>query len=168
MHAIRAAKAFTGRNKVVKMEGGYHGSHDAAEISIVPPLELAGADDSPHAIAECEGLFRGVVDDVVVVPFNEIEATSRILQQHQDDLAAVIAESVMGVRGMLPAQPDYLRLLRQTTQECGALLVFDEVITLRLAYGGMQEVHGIKPDLTTLGKIIGGGLPMGAFWDGRM
>lgn len=163
MNAIRAAKAFTGRNKVLKMEGGYHGSHDAAEISIVPPLELAGPDDAPEAVAECDGLFRGVLDDIVVAPFNKIEATSRIIEQHRDDLAAVIVEPVMGVGGMLPAETDYLRFLRRATQECGALLVFDEVITFRLAPGAMQEVYGIKPDLTALGKIIGGGLPVGAF-----
>jgi len=163
MNAIRAAKAFTGRNKILKMEGGYHGSHDAAEISIVPALELAGSDDAPFAVAECEGLFRGVLDDVVVAPFNEIEATARIVQQHRDDLAAVIVEPVMGVGGMLPAQLEYLHFLREVTQECGALLILDEVITFRLAYGGSQEVYGINPDLTALGKIIGGGLPVGAF-----
>jgi glutamate-1-semialdehyde 2,1-aminomutase len=167
MNAIRAAKAFTGRNKIVKMEGGFHGSHDAFEISVVPPLELAGPDDAPLGNLEIPGLFTNVLKDVVVAPFNDIQATSRIIENFRSELAAVIVEPVLGVGGMLPASRDYLAFLRQATTDCGALLVFDEIITFRLAYGGMQEVYDIRPDLTALGKIIGGGLPVGAFGGSR-
>jgi len=163
MGAIRAAKAFTGRNKIIKMEGGYHGSHDAAEVSLAPDVALAGPDDAPYSVASSRGIFRGVLQDVVVAPFNNIEATSALIRRHKDDLAAVIVEPMMGSGGMIAASPEYLRTIREETESCGALLIFDEVITFRMAYGGAQEVYQVKPDLTALGKIIGGGFPVGAF-----
>src|SRR5215510_10434374 len=163
MGAIRAAKAFTGRNKIIKMEGGYHGSHDAAEVSLAPDVALAGPDDSPYSVGSSRGLFQGVLADVVVAPFNNIEATSALIRRHGDDLAAVILEPMMGSGGMIVALPEYLRAVRQETEACGALVIFDEVITFRLAYGGAQEIYQVKPDLTALGKIIGGGFPVGAF-----
>ena len=163
MGAIRAAKAFTGRNKIIKMEGGYHGSHDAAEVSLAPDVSLAGPDDTPYAVRSSRGIFQGVLQDVVVAPFNNIEATSALIRRHADDLAAVILEPMMGSGGMIAASPEYLRAVRQETESCGALLIFDEVITFRVSYGGAQEVYQAKPDLTALGKIIGGGFPVGAF-----
>lgn len=163
MGAIRAAKAFTGRNKIIKMEGGYHGSHDAAEVSLAPEVELAGPSDSPYSVGSSRGLFQGVLKDVIVAPFNNIEATSSLIRRHGDDLAAVIVEPMMGSAGMIVASPEYLQAVRQATESCGALLIFDEVITFRLAYGGAQEIYDVKPDLTALGKIIGGGFPVGAF-----
>ncbi|HEX3682854.1 MAG TPA: aspartate aminotransferase family protein [Bryobacteraceae bacterium] len=163
LNAIRAAKAFTGRNKILKMEGGFHGTHDAAEISVAPAKLNAGPVTAPASIAATEGLFRGVPQDVVVAPFNNIEATRAILAHHAADLAAVIIEPVMGVAGMIPATREYLCILREETQRYGALLIFDEILTLRLAFGGAQEAYGVRPDLTTLGKIIGGGFPIGAF-----
>jgi len=163
MGAIRAAKAFTGRNKIIKMEGGYHGSHDAAEVSLAPEVELAGPADSPYSVGSSRGLFQGVLKDVVVAPFNNIEATCSLIRRYGDDLAAVIIEPMMGAAGMIVASRDYLQAVRQATESCGALLIFDEVITFRLAYGGAQEIYDVKPDLTALGKIIGGGFPVGAF-----
>jgi glutamate-1-semialdehyde 2,1-aminomutase len=163
MSAVRAAKAFTGRNKVLKIEGGYHGSHDMAAISVAPPIAEAGPSEEPRSIPGTPGLFAGVVADVVIAPFNHNQAAARIIERHGSDLAAVIVEPVMGSAGMIPAQVEYLQLLRSATESCGALLIFDEVITFRLAYGGAQEHYRIKPDLTTLGKIIGGGFPVGAF-----
>ncbi|HKE30228.1 MAG TPA: aspartate aminotransferase family protein [Candidatus Angelobacter sp.] len=163
MGAIRAAKAFTGRNKIIKMEGGYHGSHDAAEVSLAPDASLAGPDESPYSVASSRGIFQGVLQDVMVAPFNNIEATSALIRRHRDDLAAVILEPMMGSGGMIAASPEYLRAVRQETESCGALLIFDEVITFRVSYGGAQEVYQVKPDLTALGKIIGGGFPVGAF-----
>jgi glutamate-1-semialdehyde 2,1-aminomutase len=163
MYAIRAAKAFTGRDKILKMEGGYHGSHDAAEISRAPSVNGAGPADAPYSLPSAPGLFRGVVQDVVIVPFNNIEATARALEYHKNDLAAVIVEPMMGAAGSIPAAPEYLRFLREATRRLGVLLIFDEVITFRLAYGGAQELYAITPDLTALGKIIGGGFPVGAF-----
>src|SRR5262249_19176380 len=161
--AIRAAKAFTGRNKIIKMEGGYHGSHDAAEVSLAPDIVLAGPEDTPYSVASSRGIFQGVLQDVVVAPFNNIEPTSALIRRHRDDLAAVILEPMMGYGGMIAASPEYLRAVRQETESCGALLIFDEVITFRVAYGGAQEIYQVRPDLTALGKIIGGGFPVGAF-----
>lgn len=163
MNAIRVAKAFTGRKKLIKMEGGYHGSHDAALVSVAPLLEESGPEEAPYSVASTNGLFQGVVDDVVVVPFNNIEATGRIFDRHAKDLAAVIIEPIMGAAGMIPADRKYLQFLREITRSCGALLIFDEVVSFRLSYGGAQELYELKPDLTTLGKIIGGGFPIGAF-----
>lgn len=163
MAAIRAAKTFTGRNKILKMEGGYHGSHDAAEVSVNPPLAEAGPVESPTSRAECEGLFRGVLADVLVAPFNDVEATAHVLERHSDDIAAIIVEPIMGHSGTVPATSRFLRFLRSVSAQCGALLILDEIISFRLAYGGAQEIYGVQPDLTTLGKIIGGGLPIGAF-----
>jgi glutamate-1-semialdehyde 2,1-aminomutase len=163
MLAIRAARAYTGRNKVMKMEGGYHGSHDVAEISVAPPIENAGPADAPYSLPGSPGIFQGIIDDIVVAPFNNVQATSRIIDCHRHDLAAVIVEPVIGSAGIIPADVEFLRFLRQATQSSGALLIFDEVVSFRLAYGGAQEIYGVKPDLTTLGKIIGGGFPVGAF-----
>jgi glutamate-1-semialdehyde 2,1-aminomutase len=163
MFALRAAKAFTGRNKIIKMEGGYHGSHDVAEISVAPPIESAGPADAPYSVPGGPGLFKGVLADVVVAPFNDVEATSGIVKRCQNDLAAVIVEPMIGSAGIIPAQPEYLRFLRKITESCGALLIFDEVVSFRLDYAGAQEIYGVKPDLTTLGKVIGGGFPVGAF-----
>jgi glutamate-1-semialdehyde 2,1-aminomutase len=162
MSAIRAAKAFTGRSKIIKMEGGYHGSHDAAEVSVAPPLDRAGPPESPYSVPSA-GLFQGIVADVVVAPFNNVEATSRIIDRYRNELAAVIVEPVMGSQGVIPAELAYLELLREATRSCGALLIFDEVVTFRLAYGGAQEIYGVRPDLIALGKIIGGGFPVGGF-----
>jgi glutamate-1-semialdehyde 2,1-aminomutase len=163
MNAIRAAKAFTGRNKIIKMEGGYHGSHDAALISVAPSLTQVGPRSSPHSVPDLEGLFGSVLEDVLVVPFNDIEDASQIIERNAKDLAAVIVEPMLGSGGGIPANADFLRFLRDATRSAGALLIFDEIITFRLSFGGAQEIYGITPDLTTLGKTIGGGFPVGAF-----
>jgi glutamate-1-semialdehyde 2,1-aminomutase len=162
MFALRAAKAFTGRNKILKMEGGYHGTHDAALISVTPALHLAGPSDCPAAVSTV-GSFRGVIDDVVVAPFNDIHSTGRIIERNGKELAAIIVEPVLGSAGMIPAHPAFLEFLRGQATEIGALLIFDEVVTLRLGYGGAQETYRIRPDLTSFGKFIGGGFPVGAF-----
>lgn len=163
MNAIRAAKAFTGRNKIIKMEGGYHGSHDAALVSVAPLLERAGPSSSPHSVPDLDGVFRGVLEDILVVPFNDVATASNIIERNSNELAAVIVEPVLGSGGGIPANPDFLKFLREATQSTGALLIFDEIITFRLSFGGAQEIYGVTPDLTTLGKIIGGGFPIGAF-----
>ncbi len=163
MNGIRAAKAFTGRNKIIKMEGGYHGSHDAALVSVVPSLSLVGPRSSPHSVPDLEGLFHSVLEDVLVVPFNDVEVARQIIERNAKDLAAVIVEPILGSGGGIPATSEFLRFLRDATRSIGALLIFDEIITFRLSFGGAQEIYGITPDLTTLGKIIGGGFPIGAF-----
>jgi glutamate-1-semialdehyde 2,1-aminomutase len=158
MMAIRAARAFTGRAKIVKFEGGYHGTHDYAVVD----AGAAGATGT-GATTHGGGIPAGVADTVVIAPFNDPDATERVLAAHRDDLAAVIVEPVMGAAGIIPAEESFLVFLRELTQSLGALLVFDEVISFRVGYGGAQGRYGIRPDLTTMGKIIGGGLPVGAF-----
>lgn len=152
LFALRAAKAFTGRVKIMKMEGGYHGSHDQVAVAMAPPYDSRPA-----------GLSPGALSEVILGRFNDLDRTASLIRQHRDELAAVIVEPVMGAGGSIPASAEFLRGLRAVTEECGILLILDEIITFRLGYGGMQEHLGIRPDLTAFGKIIGGGLPIGAF-----
>ena len=163
LNAIRAARAFTGKRKLVKCEGAYHGNHDAIQISVMPPLDKAGSADSPRAVAAFPGISESAVDDIYIVPYNNIVAAERIIRQHADELAAVIVEPVNGQCGMVPGQPEFLEGLRRVTDELGIVLIFDEVIAFRIAYGGAQDYYGITPDLTCFGKVIGGGMPVGAF-----
>jgi glutamate-1-semialdehyde 2,1-aminomutase len=163
MNAVRAARAFTGKDKLVKMEGGYHGSHDAVEISVHPPLDRAGPANCPHSIPDSRGIPSSVLGDVIVVPFNDQEAVGDLIRKLSDEIAAVLVEPVMGVAGAIPAEREYLTYLRQVTAENDVLLICDEVMTFRLDWGGAQAIYGIEPDLTALAKIIGGGLPVGAF-----
>ena len=163
MNAIRGARAFTGRSKIIKAEGAFHGTHDAVEVSIAPDLAQAGPQELPLALAHVEGVPQQIVDDVVVMPFNDPQGARRIIEDHASDVACVLVEPVLGAAGMIPATTDYLHELRDVTREVETLLIFDEVITYRLAPGGAQEYYGIMPDLTCLGKMIGGGLPLGAF-----
>ncbi len=160
MGAVRAARAYTGRPKVLKMEGGYHGSYDAAEVSVdpgaAPPTWPAGRPDGA-------GLSPGLTGEVLIAPFNDLPTTRALVERHRQELAAVIVEPVMGAAGVIPATESFLRGLRAATRDAGVLLIFDEVVTFRLAVGGAQELYGVVPDLTTLGKVIGGGLPIGAF-----
>jgi glutamate-1-semialdehyde 2,1-aminomutase len=153
MLALRAARAFTGRTTIATFAGGYHGSHDYA-ASIPSDAALpAGGPGVPEAVART----------VVVAPYDDVEGTRAALEPHLDELAAVIVEPVLGAGGVIPASPAFLAFLRELTRAAGALLVFDEVISFRVGYNGAQGSVGVAPDLTTLGKIIGGGLPVGAF-----
>ncbi len=163
LNAIRAARAFTGKQKLVKCEGAYHGNHDAIQISVVPPLDQAGDAESPMAIKAFPGISETATDDIFIAPFNDIVAAERIIRQHADELAAVIVEPVNGQCGMVPGKPEFLEGLRRVTKELGIVLIFDEVIAFRIAYGGAQDYYGITPDLTCFGKVIGGGMPVGAF-----
>ena len=152
MLALRAARAFTGREKIGVFAGGYHGSHDyAASI----PGDVSGAPGG-------RGIPAAVADTVVVAPFDDREGTLAAFEPHLGDLAAVIVEPVLGAGGVVPATAGFLAFLRELTRDAGALLVFDEVISFRIGYHGAQGRLGVTPDLTTLGKIIGGGLPVGA------
>lgn len=163
MFAMRLARAFTGRPKIARMEGGYHGTHDYAEVSTHPVLSEAGPPDAPVAQPDSPGTPRWVLEQTVVLPLNNADASEAILRRHAREVAAVILEPVIGAGGVIAATPQFLRRLRSVTKELGMLLIFDEVITLRLAPGGAQQMYGVKPDLTTMGKIIGGGLPVAAF-----
>ncbi|MFC2062519.1 aspartate aminotransferase family protein [Chloroflexota bacterium] len=150
MFAIRAARAYTGKDKVLKMEGGYHGTYDPLETSV-------GWQKLPI------GLPKSIESDVLVTRFNDKDKAEAIITKNRDKLAAVIVEGIIGAGGMIPPEYNYLQFLREVTEKNDILLILDEVISFRLAYGGAQEIYNIKPDLTVLGKVIGGGLPVGAF-----
>src|SRR5947209_11600627 len=157
MHSLRLARAFTGRQKILKFEGGYHGAHDSV-------LVREGSGASNLGIPNSEGITKNVAEDTLVAKFNDEEMSTRIIEEHTHELAAVIIETVMGNMGPVLPRPGFLETLRKITQENGVILIFDEVITgFRIALGGAQEYFRIRPDMTVLGKILGGGLPIGAF-----
>lgn len=163
LNAIRAARAFTGREKLAKMEGGYHGTHDAVAVSVGPSPEAGGDGRAPTSVIDYEGVPSRAADEAVVLPFNDPEACERIIRANAGDLACVIVEPVNGRSGMVPAEPGFLEGLREITSELGIVLIFDEVISFRVARGGAQEHFAVTPDMTTFGKVIGGGMPVGAF-----
>ena len=163
LNAIRAARALTGKVKIAKCEGGYHGTHDVVSVSVRTDPSQGGDPDRPTPVPSVGGLPSEVIDHVIVIPFNNTPVTREILEENVEDLAAVILEPVLGTSGMVPAEREYLTMLREFTQESGVVLIFDEVISFRVAPGGAQEYYGITPDMTTLGKVIGGGFPVGAF-----
>ena len=156
MTAIRLARGFTGRDIVIKFEGCYHGHADVL-------LAKAGSGVLTLGIPDTPGIPESVTSNTIVLPFNDIEAVKETFSSHANQIAAVIVEPVAGNMGCIPPAPGYLETLREITEQDGSLLIFDEVMTgFRLSKGGAQEVYRIKPDLTALGKIIGGGLPVGA------
>jgi glutamate-1-semialdehyde 2,1-aminomutase len=157
LFAIRAARGYTGRDIFIKMDGGYHGCHDAVEVNI-----FSAPEGSP-AKHIGPGVPRSVLEDVLVVPFNDLDAVERTLKTNTDKVAAVLVEPLMGAAGVIYPQSGYLKGLRTLADKYDVLLIFDEVMTFRLSTGGLQEIEGVQPDLTTLAKIIGGGLPIGAF-----
>jgi glutamate-1-semialdehyde 2,1-aminomutase len=160
MAAIRLARGVTGRNKIIKFEGCYHGHVDSLLVRAGSGVATLGLPDSP-------GVPAHLARDTITVPFNDPEALKRAFAEHRD-IAAVIVEPVVGNMGCVLPRPGYLDLMRELTRRNGALLIFDEVMTgFRLARGGAQELYGVTPDLTTLGKIIGGGLPVGAYGGSR-
>ena len=163
LNTIRAARAFTGRNRIAKAEGGYHGTHDVVTVSVRVNPDQAGDPSLPRAVAASEGVPQETVDQVTVIPFNETGAALKILEEQKDTLAAVIVEPMLGSVGMVPATPEFLAMLRKFTSEHGIVLIFDEVISFRVAPGGGQQFYDVTPDLTSLGKIIGGGFAVGAF-----
>src|SRR5690242_11457655 len=163
MFAMRLARAFTGRPKIARMEGGYHGTHDYAEVSTHPAVDAAGPPEAPIAQPDSIGTPAWALDQLVVLPFNNPDAAEAIVRREAASLAAVILEPIIGAGGVIAATPEFLQRLREITQELGILLIFDEVISLRVAPGGAQQLYGVTPDLTTMGKIIGGGLPVAAF-----
>jgi glutamate-1-semialdehyde 2,1-aminomutase len=163
MHAVRVARAFTGKSKIAKFEGAYHGTHDWVLVSVALDAARAGSRRRPKPVAWSAGVPPAVLKHVVVLPWNDADACARIIEKHAPDLAAVIIDPLLANAGMIPAREGFLDRLREVTARLGVLLIFDEVISFRVAPGGAQERFGIRPDLTTLGKIIGGGLAVGAF-----
>jgi glutamate-1-semialdehyde 2,1-aminomutase len=157
MSALRLARAFTGREKIVKFAGCYHGHSDAL-------LAKAGSGVATLGLPDSAGVPATVAATTIVVPFNDEAALERVFDEQGNDIAAVIVEPVPANMGLVPPKDGYLRSLREITERAGALLVFDEVITgFRLSYGGAQLRYGVVPDLTCLGKIVGGGMPVGAY-----
>jgi len=160
MAAIRLARGVTGRTKLVKFEGCYHGHGDSLLVKAGSGVATLGLPDSP-------GVPAALAAKTITVPFNNAAALEQVFAEHED-IAAVIIEPVVGNMGCVPPRAGYLEAVRKLTRDHGALLIFDEVMTgFRIARGGAQELYGIKPDITTLGKIIGGGLPVGAYGGGR-
>ena len=161
MAAIQAARAFTSRPKILKFEGSYHGSYDYAGVSTVAP-ESVFDDPEPPRVAYYHGSPQAMLDDVVVSRYNDIELTERLIEANRNDLAAVLVDPMPFRMGLISGHVPFLERLRELTRTHGIVLIFDEVIALRAAYGGYQSVLGVTPDLTTMAKIIGGGFPVGA------
>jgi glutamate-1-semialdehyde 2,1-aminomutase len=157
MSAIRLARGFTGRERIIKFEGCYHGHVDSL-------LVKAGSGLATLGLAGSKGVPQSFCDTTMALPFNDVDVLEGVFRTYTDRIAAVIVEPVVGNMGCVPPVPGYLEALRAITQRYGTLLIFDEVMTgFRVAFGGAQQLYGIRPDLTTLGKVIGGGLPVGAF-----
>ncbi|WP_300019791.1 aminotransferase class III-fold pyridoxal phosphate-dependent enzyme [uncultured Roseobacter sp.] len=155
MYAIRLARAYTGRNKILKFEGGYHGMSAEAQMSLAPERRV----NFPQAVPDSAGIPQSVADQMLIAPFNDLAAVEALLIEH-NDIAAIIAEPLQRI---IPAAPGFLQGLRNLCDKHGVLLIFDEIVTgFRLAYGGAQERYGVTPDICTLGKIIGGGFPLAA------
>ena len=163
LNAVRAARAFSGKNLLAKCEGAYHGNHDAVQISVTPDVATAGDADAPNSVLTTRGMSPKSTDEIVIMPYNDLESAERVIRENADELAAVIVEPINGQCGMVPADTAFLEGIRRITAELGILLIFDEVIAFRASRGGAQEYFGVTPDLTCFGKVIGGGLPVGAF-----
>jgi glutamate-1-semialdehyde 2,1-aminomutase len=161
MTAIRAARAFTGRPKIAKIEGGYHGFYDHTEVSLDSTPANWGEPD-PRRVAYVAGTPEAVISDTVVIPFNDPDRMEAIIDANAPSLAAVLFDLAPSRAGMIPAQPATVERLREVTARHGILLVLDEIVSFRLGWGGAHTNFGVKPDLVTLGKVIGGGLPIGA------
>ncbi len=157
MSALRLTRGFTGREKVVKFEGCYHGHADSFLIKAGSGAITLGLPDSP-------GVTKGTAKDTLLAKYNDLSSVEKIFSENKGEIAALILEPVAGNMGVIPPSPEFLKGVREITKKHGALLIFDEVITgFRLAKGGAQEYFGVMPDITTLGKVIGGGLPVGAY-----
>ena len=157
MSALRLARAFTKRDKIIKFDGGYHGHADGL-------LAKAGSGLATLGIPNCPGVPRSYAQNTIIAPYNNAKAVEKIMSHYPKEIAAIIVEPVAANMGVVPPQPGFLESLRRLSDKHGTLLIFDEVITgFRLSYGGAQAIYGVTPDITCLGKIIGGGLPVGAY-----
>ena len=162
MAALKAARAFTGRPKIAKVEGAYHGAYDYVETSQGSSPANWGSVDHPNRVALVHGQPQSAMDDVVIIPFNDVDRAIALLNEHRSDLACVLLDLLPHRVGLKPASPEFVSAMREWTDKNGALLVLDEVITFRTEYGGAQQQYGIHGDITALGKMIGGGFPVGA------
>ncbi|WP_017726865.1 aspartate aminotransferase family protein [Halalkalibacterium ligniniphilum] len=158
--AIRLAAAYTEKFKIAKFEGHYHGGYNQVLYSVNPSIEAAGPADEPVALPESMGMTDGEQRDTIILPFNDLDACEKILRKHKDEIGAVILEPMQG--GFIPATESFIKGLRAVTKELEMVLIFDEVKTgFRVGLGGAQAIYGVRPDLTALGKVVGGGFPVG-------
>lgn len=167
MMAIKLARAFTGRRRIAKFEGFYHGYYDYVQMSVTPSQEVWGAADAPTTITNSAGLSNTIKEEVLVLPYNDAASVERLLEENKDEIAAVLVEPFANRSGMPAPEQGFHDLLRRITRKHGILLVFDEIITFRLGVAGAQGITGGEPDLTTFGKVIGGGFPIGAVGGAR-
>jgi glutamate-1-semialdehyde 2,1-aminomutase len=162
MSCLKASRAYTGRAKIAKVEGAYHGQYDYAEVSQNPNPGNWGEIDSPNPVPVAQGTPPAALADVVVIPYNDIERALRLLDRHKGELACVLMDLMPHRVGLRPADNDFVKAIRDWAVADGALIVLDEVITFRSTYGGAQQWYDLTPDLTAMGKFIGGGFPVGA------
>ena len=163
MEAIRIARAFTGRDKILKFEGHYHGHHDYVLFSVESPSIVAGLEQAPSKLPYYPGIPDGISRTVVVAQWNDPVSLERVLKRNANDLAAIITEPVMGSAGIIPPKEEYLKSVRELADKYDVLLIFDEVLTgFRIAPGGAQEFYGVKPDIACYAKALGGGTPIAA------
>ena len=162
MTMIKTSRVYTKKPKIAKAEGAYHGTYDYAEVSQTSNPDNWGSIDKPNSNQVVEGTPQGVLDDVIIFPFNDIERTLNILDEHADEIACVLIDPVPHRVGLFPATKAFVEAIYKWTRKNNALMVFDEVVTYRVNYSGAQESYSVKPDLTAMGKMIGGGFPIGA------
>ena len=160
--AIKAARAYTDRPMIAKCEGAYHGCYDPVEVSLSSTPDSWGALDEPARVRYTVGLPEKVMEDVVVLPYNDVEASRTLIERHADRLAAIVVDPVPSRIGCVPMRREYAEMVREVATRHGIVLVFDEVASFRVRYHGAQSMVGVTPDLTTFGKVIGGGMPVGA------
>jgi glutamate-1-semialdehyde 2,1-aminomutase len=164
MHAIRAARGYTGKPKILKFEGHYHGNHDGVLVSVTPPLDVVGTEASPVRVPVGSGIPQEHYEHTLVAVWNDLDAVEKLIRRHRHELAAVITEPIMANKGFIPPDAGYLQALQQFCRENDVLFILDEVITgFRLAPGGAQEFYGLSPDLSTFAKAMANGAPIGAF-----
>lgn len=162
MHAIRFARAFTKRKKILKFEGCYHGSHDQVLVSVKPSIDKAGDATFPNAVPASQGVPQEILENTVVAPFNNLEAVEELMKRQKGNVAAVILEPIPMNMGFVLPRPGFLEGLREISNQYNSLLIFDEIKTCGKFYGGASKHYGVAPDLSILGKAIAGGLPLSA------
>ncbi len=160
LHAIRLARGVTGKTKIAKFEGGYHGSHDVVEVSVAPPLDRAGPESAPYSVSGAGGASPNAAGEVVVLPYDDEDAAERLLSRYRRELACVIFDPRAGI---LAQRAEFAQFVCDMARRHDVIVIFDEIVGFRVGTGGLQEHYGIAPDLTTFGKVIGGGFPVGAF-----
>jgi glutamate-1-semialdehyde 2,1-aminomutase len=162
MLAIKVARTYTGRPKIAKIEGAYHGAYDFMEVSVAAAPEKWGDEKNPTSFAAHKGQPAGIYENVIILPWNDVESSRAILNRHADEIAAVIIDPLPSRLAFAPIENEFLSMVGDLCPQIGALFIMDEIYSLRLGYNGAQGKCGAKPDITTMGKIIGGGLPVGA------